>query len=217
MHFIGLNLGRLKTEWLEPSLMDGDSFTSHISTTKWLNLIRRSRQRSFDATVPGGKDENTPLDVGPADRSSHDDMTSEGGSLGSSIIHGSSCESILTNIDENRSSPSITSVHKTLSQSVSDFRLLTVEECNGFPLPDNRLNHDKAFLERSVMSSSAGQRRFSDISETLFEDQVSQKSNVSFVAGQKTNQSMFRSKSGSIIFGKMKGASSTPIRKNPVR
>lgn len=205
----GLKLGTLKKDWLAPALMGSDAYLTQITSTRWLNLIRKSHHRSSLSSISSVYDEDkltelSTTDISIADISIAEDTASGKGSPAltrdtaghnNPSTEGDEC---FSDFDNQCTSPQQSRQRSgsrlPMGRSyASDSRLMTVAECSSSLLPEQLGSLNEAFLEKSDASPYARQRGYSD-------------------SQSREKKTLPRSKSGSMI-----EADLNPVRKNSVR
>ena len=194
----------MKKDWLAPALIGSDAYLTQITSTRWLNLIRKSHDRSSVSSISSVYDDDKLTELSTTDISIPEDTASEKGSpaltrdtAGHNIppTEGDECfsdfDSLLTSPQQSRQrSGSRLSMSRSYA---SDSRLMTVAECSSSLLPEQLGRLNEAFLEKSDVSPYSRQRGYSD-------------------SQSREKKTIPRSKSGSMI-----GADLNPVRKNSVR
>lgn len=211
----GLKLGTLKTEWLAPSLIGSHTYSSHIESTRWLNVIRKSRERLSVSTVSSEKEGDMLTELSITDVSLEENMTPEHESSGAARSSGDYSDLSLEGLDPSLDADNHFSyaqqcrkrMTSRLSKSQSDTRLMTVAEYSRILLPKKEETLNEAFLEQDDTSPVPRPPGLSDTQRTSRKENVAKPLNA---VREKRLHS--RSKSGSEL-----NCSNSSPTKNPVR
>ena len=214
----GLKLGALKKEWLAPSLLGSKTYSYHIESRQWLNLIHKSRKRLSVSTVSSRNDEDVLAELSTTtDLSSPEDMTSDQGSPNTSRDISDNVfdddDSFFGSDNDTPQSRQRSVSRLSLGHSLSASHLMTVAESGALVLPERRRNDslNEAFFEKPSILIHTRPRGYSD-TRSILRDQKVDKSlvNESSLPKEKT---LRKTKSGSLIGDQ----SNPPCPANPVR
>ena len=200
----GLKLGALRKEWLAPSLLGIKTYLYHIESQRWLNLIRKSRQRLSVSTVSSEKDEDVLTELSTTDISISEEMTSDQGSPPATRDTSDLAEPSFEDDDPFYSSdndmqqPRQRSVSRlSLGHSQSDSRLMTVAEASSLVLPERKDSLNEAFCEKPSILFHTRSRGYSDTENTSRGEKVEKPLASGSPLSKK--KSLNRAKSGSMI------------------